>query len=107
MSVTLESAVFVGKNYSDNWHSIKNTKDLSMKQMFDISAKLVSEQNEIYGVKTIGWENHSWKYVSLIGDERVINLQRTKVYVFPDSVLGLCQIFENTQSNAAWGQRLG
>ena len=24
-----------------------------MKQMFDISAKLVSEQDEIYGVKTI------------------------------------------------------
>ena len=40
-------------NYSDNWHSIKNTKDLTMKHMFDISAKLVSEQDEIYGVKTI------------------------------------------------------
>ena len=43
------------KKYSDNWHSIKNTKDLTMKQMFDISAKLVSEQDEIYGVKTINW----------------------------------------------------
>ena len=32
----------MGKNYSDNWHSIKNTKDLTTKQMFDISAKLVS-----------------------------------------------------------------
>ena len=51
MSVTLESAVFLEKNYSDNWHSIKNTEDLTMKQMFDISAKLVSEQDEIYGVK--------------------------------------------------------
>ena len=55
MSVTMESAVFMGKNYSDNWHSIKNTKDFTMKQMFDISAKLVSEQDEIYGVKTINW----------------------------------------------------
>ena len=53
MSVTLESAVFMGKNYSDNWHSTKNTKDLTMKQMFDISAKLVSEQDEIYGVKQL------------------------------------------------------
>ena len=50
MSVTLESAVFMEKNYSDNWHSIKNTKDLTMKQMFNISVKLVSEQDEIYGV---------------------------------------------------------
>ena len=51
MSVTLESALFMGKNYSDNQHSIKNTKDLTMKQMFDISAKLVSEQDEMYGVR--------------------------------------------------------
>ena len=95
MSVTLESPVFMGKNYSDNWHSIKNTKDLTMKQMFDISAKLVSEQDEIYGVKTIDWEDSSWKYLSLIGDEQVISLQRTKVYVFSDSVLCLGKIHEN------------
>ena len=31
--------------------------------------------------------NHSWKQLSLIGDETVINLQRTKVKVFSDSVL--------------------
>ena len=43
MSVTLESVVFLVENYSDNWHSIKNTKDLIMNQIFDISAKLVSE----------------------------------------------------------------
>ena len=82
MSVTLESAVFMGKNYLDNCHSITIIKDLTLKQMFDISAKLVSEQDEIHGVKTIGWENSSWKYLSLIGDEQVISLQRTKVYVF-------------------------
>ena len=38
--------------------------------MFDISTKLVSEQDEISGLETIGWENHSWKYLSLIGDEK-------------------------------------
>ena len=107
MSVTLESAVFMGKNYLDNCHSITNTKDLTLKQMFDISARLVSEQDEISGMETIGWENHSWKYLSLIGDERVITLQRTKVYVFPDSVLCLGKIFENPQSNDAWEERLG
>ena len=53
MSATLESALSMEKDYSDNQHSIKNTKDLTMKQMFDISAKLVSEQDEIFGVKTI------------------------------------------------------
>ena len=53
MSSTLQASVFMGKNYSDNQHSIKNTKDLTMKQMFDISVKLVSEQDEISGLETI------------------------------------------------------
>ena len=77
-----------------------------MKHMFGISEKLVSEPDEIYGVKTINWENYSWKYLSLIGDEQVISLQRTKVYVFSASVLCLGKIHENRQSNAAWEQRL-
>ena len=75
--------------------------------MFDMSTRLVSEQDEISGLETIGWENHSWKYLSLIGDERIINLQRTKVYVFSDSVLCLGKIFENPESNDAWEQILG
>ena len=84
-----------------------NTTDLTLKQMFDISTKLVSEQDEISGLETIGWDNHSWKYLSLIGDERIINLQRTKVYFFSDSVLCLGKIFENPESNDAWEERVG
>ena len=107
MCVTMESAVFMGKNYLINCQSIVNTTDLTLGQKFDISTRLVSEQEEISGLETIGWENHSWTYLSLIGDERVINLQRTKVYVFSDSVLCLGKIFENPESNDAWEQRVG
>ena len=90
MSSTLQASVFMGKNYSDNFHSIKNTEDLTMKQMFDISEKLLSEQSdEIYGVKTINWEDSSWKHLSLVGGEKVISLLHTKVCVFSDSVLCL------------------
>ena len=107
MSSTLQSSVFMVKNYSDNWHSIKNAKDLTMKQMFDISEKLVSEQSdEIYGVKTINSQSSSWKYLSLIGDEQIISLQRTRVYVFSDSVLCLGKMNENPRSNIAWEERL-
>ena len=107
ISSTLEASVFMGKNYSDNWHSIKNTEDLTMKQMFDISEKLISEQSDkIYGVKTMNWEDSSWKYLSLIGDEQVISLQRTKVNVLTDSVLCLGKMNENPQSNMAWEDRL-
>ena len=107
MSSTLQASVFMGKNYSDNWHSIKNTEDLTMKQMFDICVKLVSEQSdEKYRVSTLNWENSSWKCLSLIGDEQVISLQRTKVYVCSDSVLCLGKINENSRSNIAWEERL-
>ena len=107
MSVTMESTVFMERDYLNNCDSIANTKDLTLKQMFEISTRLVSEQDEISGLETIGWENYSWKYMSLIGEERIISLQRTKVYVFSDSVLCLGKIFENTQSNDAWEERLG
>ena len=99
MAVTMESATFMGNNFQNNQNSIVNTADLTLKQMFDISAKLVTEQDEISGLETIGWEKHSWKYLSLIGDETIINLERTKVYVFSDSVLCLGRIHQNPESN--------
>ena len=47
MTVTMESAVFMGKNYLNNCQSIANTTELTLKLMFDISTRLVSEQDEI------------------------------------------------------------
>ena len=42
-------------------------------RFFDISEKLISgKSDEIYGVKTINWEDCSWKYLSFVGDEEVI-----------------------------------
>ena len=53
MSSTFESSVFMDKNYSDSLHSIKNSEDLTMKQMFDTSEEFITEQSdEIYGVNT-------------------------------------------------------
>ena len=50
MAVTMESAVCMGKNFQDNQNSIVNTADHTLKQMFDISGKLVAEQDEISGL---------------------------------------------------------
>ena len=81
MSSTSQASVFMGKNYSENSQSIKNTgKELTMKQMFDISERLIDEQSEeIHGVNTINWCDSSWKHSSLIGDEEVVSLSRSKV----------------------------
>ena len=53
----------------------------------------------------IHWEKHSWKHLSLIGDETVISLQRVKVYVFSDSVLCLGRVLQHPDSNEAWKNR--
>ena len=65
MSVTMESAVFMGKNYLNNCQSIVNTTDLTLKRMFDISTRLVSEQDEISGLETI-WLGESFMEISVI-----------------------------------------
>ena len=62
MSSTLEASVLMGKNYLENLRSIKNTgNNLTMKQIFDISEKLmVGQSDEIYGVNTLNWDDSSW-----------------------------------------------
>ena len=47
MAVTMESAIFMGKKFENNRNSVANATDLTLKQMFDLSTKLVSEQDEI------------------------------------------------------------
>ena len=51
MFVALESAVFMGKNYVDKFHSITKETDLTFTPMF-ISARLVFIQDDISGVET-------------------------------------------------------
>ena len=74
-----------------------------MKQMFDISEKLIAEQSDdLYGVNTINWEDSPWKRLSLTGDEEVISLSHAKVYVFSDSVFCVGKMSENPQSKTVW-----
>ena len=106
MAATMNAATFMGKNFLDNQNSIMNSTDLTLKKMFDITVKLVGEQEEINNVGKIHWEKHSWKHLSLIGDETVINLQLAKVYVFSDSVLCLGRVHQHPESNKAWKERI-
>ena len=98
MAATMNAATFMGKNFMDIQNSIMNSRDLTLKHMFDITSKLVSEQDEINNLDNIHWRKNSWRQLSLIGDETVINLQRTKVYVFSDSVLCLGRILQHLDS---------
>ena len=106
MATTLNAATFMGKNFSTIQSVVKNHESLTLKQMFDVTAQLVNNQDEINGLDKIQWEKNSWKRLSLIGDETVINLQSTKVYVFSDSVLCLGRVLQHPDSNDAWKNRV-
>ena len=53
MAATMNAATFMGNNFSTIQNFIMNSEDLTLKQMFDITAKLVSEQDEIDGLDNI------------------------------------------------------
>ena len=97
----------MGKNCSDNLHSIKNTgNNLTLKQMFDTSEKLIfGQSDEIFGVSHINWEDSSRNQLSLVSDEEVISLSHAKVYVFSDSVLCLGKMNQNPESNTVWEEK--
>ena len=53
MTVTMDSAVFMGRNYLNNCQSIANTTDLTLEQMFDRSTRLVSSCSVFIGVSCL------------------------------------------------------
>ena len=44
MAATMNAATFMGKNFSTIKSFIKNYEDLTLKQMFDVTAQLVNDQ---------------------------------------------------------------
>ena len=106
MATTLNAATFMGKNFSTIQSVVKNHESLNLKQMFDVTAELVNNQEEINGLDKILYGKNSWTHLSLINDEVVINLQSTKVYVFSDSVLCLGKVLQHLESNEAWKNRV-
>ena len=106
MATTLNAATFLGKNFSTIQSVVKNHESLTLKQMFDVTAQLVNNQEEINCLDKILYGKNSWTRLSLIDDEIVINLQRTKVHVFSDSVLCLGKVLQHPESNEAWKNRV-
>ena len=79
MAATMNAATFMGKNFSTIQNFNMNFEDLSLKQMFDVTAQLVNDQEEIhawFGQNSLGKE--FLESLSLIGDKTVINLQAQK-----------------------------
>ena len=61
MVATMNAATFMGKNFSTIQSFVKNSRDFTLKHMFDITSKLVGEQEEINNLDNIQWGKNSWK----------------------------------------------
>ena len=106
MATTLNAATFMGKNLSTMQSVVKNHESLTLKQMFDVTAQIVNNEEEITGLDKILYQKSSWTQLSMINDPVVINLQSTKVYVFSDSVLCLGKVLQHPECNEAWKNRV-
>ena len=102
MATTLNAVTFMGKNYSTMQNVVQNEENLTLKQMFDITAQTIHNEDEIYCLDKVVYQKNSWTQLSLINDPVVISLQSTKVYVFSDSVLCLGKVLQHPECNEAW-----
>ena len=74
--------------------------------MFDVTAQIVHNEEEITGLDKIVYGKNSWTHLSLINDAVVINLQSTKVYVFSDSVFCLGEVLQHPECKDSWKNRV-
>ena len=56
MAATMNAATFMGKNFSTIQNFFMNSEDLTLKQMFDLTAQLVNDREEIHGLDKIHGE---------------------------------------------------
>ena len=94
------------RNFSTMQNVVKNEENLTLKQMFDVTAQIVHNEEEIYCLDKTLYQKNSWTHLSLISDPVIINLQSTKVYVFSDSVLCLGKVLQHPECNEAWKNRV-
>ena len=53
VAATLNAATFMGKNFSTIQILVKNHESLTLKQMFDVTAQIVNNEEEINGLDQI------------------------------------------------------
>ena len=97
MATTLNAATFMGKSYSTMRNVVQNGEKITLKQMFDVTATTINNDEEVYCLDKIEYQRNTWTKLSLINDLVVIGLQSTKVYVFSDSVLCLGKVLQHPE----------
>ena len=80
---------------------MQNEENLTLKQMFDITAQTIHNEEEIYCLDKVVYQRNTWTQLSLI-----FHLRSTKFYVFSDSVVCLGKVLQHPECNEAWKKRV-
>ena len=86
LNATLRAAVHLGQDHEANLRQVKNNLWNSVGQLFRESGKLISDQSEITGIRTVYFQDATWMSTSLLC-EKACRFTNAKTYVFSDSVL--------------------
>ena len=69
MSVTFQAAVHLGRDFLENLRFTKNQLLKSVKQLFQVTEKLIQHQREINNLTTTDYKEVTWRSTSLLFDK--------------------------------------
>ena len=94
LSVTLQAAVHLGQDYTDNLPSTKNQPLKSVTQLFETTVRLIKDQTEITGLTTIDWMQPVRRATTLLCN-RAVQIANSQTHVFPTQ----CSVWETSVTN--------
>ena len=103
LNVTPQAAVHLGRDYLENLRFTKNPLLKSVKQLVQVTEKLIKDQTETSGLTSIDCEEPTWRSTTPLCD-KAIEITNAKTCVFTDSVPCLESIID--QPAEAWKNKI-
>ena len=108
MTSSIYAAIFLGKGYSENLHSVRNTgqKPTNCTEIVRRDSK-TDPRTKIGDIGSVRVEFEKfYMKLSLVNDEEVLKLMKGKAYILSDSVLCVGKMREFLHTNEHWEHRL-
>ena len=103
MNVILQVAVHLGRDYMEKLRYIKNQLLKSVKELFQVTERLIKDQKEISCLTTNNYGQLSWRSTSFLCD-KAFEITNAKTFVFADLVLCLGSVRD--QLVEAWKNKI-
>ena len=102
LSVTLQAAVHLGFDHTENLRYTKSQPKKSLRHLFQVNQKLNTDLTEITGLTTIDWQQRMWRETTLLTELFSSQLQK------PTSFLTRCYVWESSvlDQSKAWERKI-